>query len=314
MQDTSPRAPNKPRKKRTRKVAKNQPSLDSFALRSALPSNHDAEASEPTLVEDLNLERRKRRKTTPPKSAAASTPAGESARDPPPDLFEQLQTEAGLTGTQEVIDQVMVDTLVINTPKGDAMKSSPPVQVDAVEETVPESSLPHAAHVQSRSVTPPNAGEDITQAIDGDDVQQATDTRTSQVTPKKQIKITKSGKLVSSPPKKPDPPIATTPKRRGRPRKAAKIKNMSSTITIIRYGSDKPSRLALGEKIDAILTGSKKVEKHVSIVAPKPAGPPKPAHPFFTGKVAQKTTEKHTQPEADPRLAAPRRVPARLGN
>ena len=307
MQDTSPRAPNKPRKKRTRKVAKNQPSLDSFALRSALPSNHDAEASEPTLVEDLNLDRRKRRRTTPPKPAVASTPAGESARDPPPDLFEQLQTEAGLTGTQEVIDQVMVDTVVINTPKGDAMKSSPPVQVDAVEETVPESSLPHAAHVQSRSVTPPNTGEDITQAIDGNDVQHATDTTTAQVTPKKQIKITKSGKLVSSPPKKPDPPIATTPKRRGRPRKAAKIKNMSSTITIIRYGSDKPSRLALGEKIDAILTGSKKVEKHVSIVAPKPAGPPKPAHPFFTGKAAQKTTEKHTQPEADPRLAAPRK-------
>jgi DNA polymerase III delta prime subunit len=310
VQDTSSKAPNKPRKKRTRKIAKNQPSLDSFARRPALPSNeanNDAEASEPTLVEDLNLDRRKRRKTTPPKPAATSTTAGESARDPPPDLFEQLQTEAGLIGTQEVIDQVMVDTLVINTPKGDAMKSSPPVEADAVEETVPESSLPHAAHIQSRSVTPPNASEDITQAIDGDDVQRDTETPIAQVTPKKQIKITKSGKLVSSPPKKPDPPISTTPKRRGRPRKAAKTKNLSSTITVIRYGSDKPSRLALGEKIDAILNGGNRVEKHVSILAPKPAGPPKPAHPFFTGKAGQKTTENHTQPEADPRLAAPKK-------
>ncbi|KAG9197135.1 hypothetical protein G6514_002233 [Epicoccum nigrum] len=309
VQDTtcSPKATNKPRKKRTRKVAKNQPSLDSFARRSALPSNeanNDAEADEPTLVEDLNLARRKRRKTTP---ATAFTAVGESVIDPPPDLFEQLQTVAGLAGTQEVIDQVMVDTLVRNTPKGDAMKSLPSIKVNTVEEAVPESSPPHAAHAQSRSVTPPNAGEDITQATNDGNVQQAADTATAQVTPKKQIKITKSGKLVSSPPKKPDPPISTTPKRRGRPRKAAKVKNLSSTITVIRYGSDQPSRLALGEKIDAILNGSKNVEKHVSLVAPRPAGPPKPAHPFFTGKAGQKTTEKHTQSETDPRLVAPKK-------
>ncbi|KAF2995663.1 hypothetical protein E8E13_001775 [Curvularia kusanoi] len=307
VQDTSPRASNKPRKKRTRKPthSKNQPLLDSFARRPALPANEgNDDANEPTLIEDLNLDRRKRRKTTPP---ADSIAAGGNTLGPTPKLCDLLQTETGFTGTSEVVDQVMVDTLVASTPKSGAVGSSPPIVGDALETSVPESSLPHALQAQSRSVTPPNAGADTLQPQNEEDLRENANAATVEITPKKQIKVTKTGKLVSSPPKKPDPPASTTPKRRGRPRKATKNKNLSSTITVIRYGSDKASRLALGSKIDTILNGGKSAEKHVTIIPPKPTGPPKAPHPFFTGKAGQKTAEVPPQPEPDRRLVTPRK-------
>lgn len=307
MQDTSPKT-SKPRKKRTRKPtqSRNQPSLDSFARRPAVPPN-EANPSEPTLAEDLNLDRRKRRKTTPLESTTNSTITHPPAADLRPDLYDQLQAEAAFTGTQEVIDQVMVDTLVETTPKSDALVSSPPIAGDVRGEAVPDSSLPHAAHTHSRPSTPPLAGDDKTQGGNEDIPKEAADIATAETTSKKQIKVTKTGKLVSSPPKQPDPPTSTTPKRRGRPRKAAKNRNLSSTITIIRYGSDKASRLALGQKIDAILSSGKPVEKHVSILPPKPAGPPKAPHPFFTGKASQKTAEASTKPQADRPPVNPRK-------
>ncbi|KAF3042888.1 hypothetical protein E8E12_004150 [Didymella heteroderae] len=305
VQDTGPKA-SKPRKKRTRKAAhaKNQPSLDSFARRPAQSREADVKAddvAEPTLEEDLNLDRRKRRKTASPKPTD-TLDADHTTAGPTPDLFQQLQAEAG--GTQEVIDDIMVDALVANTPKGELFKSSPPVTEDS-EGAVPEPSLPQAAVSQSRSVTPPIAGESATET--GNENAPPETLGNAKVTPKKQIKITKTGKLVSSPPKKPDPPASITPKRRGRPRKAAKNTNLSSTITVIRYGLDEASRVAFGQKIDTILNGGKASAKHVSIVPPKPAGPPRPAHPFFTGKAGQKKTEATPKAETERRPVTPKK-------
>ncbi|KAF2627338.1 hypothetical protein BU25DRAFT_491395 [Macroventuria anomochaeta] len=316
VQDTSPKAP-KPRKKRTRRTAhtKNQPSLDSFARRPAVQSNEaDVKASADELAgssleEDLNLDRRKRRKTVSPEPTTDATDAGRMAAGPPSDLYQQLHAEAGLTGTREVIDDIMVDThtLVTSTPKGEALGSSPPIAEDAPEDTVPESSFPQAAKPTSRSVTPPNAGERVAETGNENVPSEATGSTAAKITPKKQIKVTKTGKLVSSPPNKPDPPTSTTPKRRGRPRKAAKNNSLSSTVTIIRYGSDNASRLAIGQKIGAILSGGKSSEKHVSVVPPKPAGPPKAPHPFFAGKAGQKKVEALTKPEPERRTVTPRK-------
>lgn len=258
-------------------------------------------AAVPTLEEDLNLNRRKRRKTASPERGTDRLDADQVIEGPEPDLFQQLQAEAG--ATQEVIDDIMVDTLVADTAKPEAPKSSPPVAED-FEGVVPELSLPQSATKRSRSVTPLTVGECATET--GNENSPPKIVENAKVNPQKQIKVTKTGKLVSSPPKKPDPPVSTTPKRRGRPRKVAKNTNLSSTITIIRYGSDKISRAVLGQKIDAILNGGKASAKLVSI-PPKPAGPPKPAHPFFTGKAGQKKVEAPLKPEPERRPVTARK-------
>ncbi|KAJ8114682.1 hypothetical protein OPT61_g3498 [Boeremia exigua] len=288
VHDTSPKA-SKPRKKRTRKTVntKNQPSLDSFARRPAIQSN---ETDEPTLEEDLNLDRRKRRKTASPHPTPKQTNADQITAGPQSDLYQQLQAEAEHTETHDVT----VDTLVTSTPKDETPGSTPPIVDNVVEESIPESSLPQAGENPSCSATPPLPME-------------SAEIINAEVTAKKQIKVTKTGKLVSSPPSKPEPPTSTTPKRRGRPRKAAKKTNLSSTITVIKYGYDKLSRLAFGQKIDGILNGGKPSEKHVVIVPPKPAGPPKAPHPFFVGKPGQKKAEEPTKPDAERRPATPRK-------
>ncbi|KAL5120034.1 hypothetical protein ACEQ8H_002132 [Pleosporales sp. CAS-2024a] len=109
------------------------------------------------------------------------------------------------------------------------------------------------------------------------------------VTPKKQIRVTKSGKLVSSPPKPTlQEPMTTQKKRRGRPPKAKVL----PTVTIIKYGADAASRHALGGRIDAILAGIGSTTKQSTSARSKPCKsvePPKSTHPFFLGKPVQKT-------------------------
>ncbi|KAJ5020389.1 hypothetical protein J3E73DRAFT_412057 [Bipolaris maydis] len=107
------------------------------------------------------------------------------------------------------------------------------------------------------------------------------------VTPKKQIKITKSGRLVSSPPKSTVDPTSPPKKRRGRKPKHAKV---LPTVTVIKYGTDPASRSAIGQKIEEILSAKRKSTKREASqknAQPKPAAPSKVTHPFFLGK-AQK--------------------------
>ncbi|UPX14791.1 uncharacterized protein EKO05_0005263 [Ascochyta rabiei] len=309
-QNTGPQL-TKPRKKRTKRVAsaKDQPSLDSFARRPAVKSTGVDVAhalAGPSLEHDLNLDRRKRRRTASPKPASKVLRGNLSIGGPPPDLYQQLHTEAASVGTQQVIDDVMVDTLVASTPKDTVLGLPlPQTPKDALEDAVPESSLPQAADHASPSVTPPNAAQDAATGNDNPPPG-AVDRTAENTTPKKQIKVTKTGKLVSSPPK-PNPPASTTPKKRGRPRKATKTTNLSATITVIKYGSDSESRLELGRMIEAILCGSKSSNKRTAVIPPKPVGPPKAPHPFFTGKAGQKKAEVPTRPEAERRPVTPRK-------
>lgn len=126
-------------------------------------------------------------------------------------------------------------------------------------------------------------------------------------TPKKQIKVTKSGKLVSSPPK-PKTEDSTTPKKR-RGRKPAKPKALA-TVTIIKYGTDATSRHAIGGRIEAILAGITSIGKRSTTtkkVPSKPAEPPKSTHPFFMGKAAQKAGDIPTKPAANLPPPTPRK-------
>tara|TARA_R110002003_G_scaffold135_4_gene12519 strand:+ start:4151 stop:7822 length:3672 start_codon:yes stop_codon:yes gene_type:complete len=132
-------------------------------------------------------------------------------------------------------------------------------------------------------------------------------TKISEVTPKKQIKVTKSGKLVSSPPK-PKPEESSPPKKR-RGRKPAKAK-LSPTVTIIKYSLDSASRHSIGGRIEAILNGRNAIVERPTIPSkgpPKPALPPKSTHPFFMGKAGQKTDVGSVKPVTDQRPPTPRK-------
>lgn len=132
-------------------------------------------------------------------------------------------------------------------------------------------------------------------------------------TPKKQIRVTKSGKLVSSPPKPSAESPATPKKRRGRKPAQAKI---PPTVTIIKYGSDPTSKHAIGGKIEAILnsksTKSKKSTTPKKATTPKKRStkavqPPKSTHPFFAGKAGEKADAVQSKPPVNQRPPTPRK-------
>ncbi|KAI8932041.1 hypothetical protein NX059_010934 [Plenodomus lindquistii] len=277
----------KPRKKRTRKsgmskdkisselAAKGQTSLERFARSSKIHelTESDASNSETTadvsLEEDPNQERRKRQKTvSPPPVAGQASSAQSNSNDL--DWHRQLQVEAE-DPQGEIVEDVSMD----NTVEAEA-------HCDAQE----PSSLPRPADFIGAS----HAEQDIDRTHDEVLEMQKT-------TPKKQIKVTKSGKLVSSPPKA----VPESPKkRRGRPRTKPKV---SPTVTVIKYGSgaDLEHRTAFGQQIEEILKGPRRPGRRaakIKVATTKPAGPPKPPHPFFTGKK-----------DGPPAKAAPQQLP-----
>lgn len=268
------------RKKRTRKTdgakdknagshMKNQASLDRFtrppptpgAVANAIDSaNTPAEAC---LEVDPNHDRRKRQKTTSPEPQLEPP----TSAQPPPDSLDwhqQLQVQAGgsmdmQTTTAQPIhaDSTMVDISEEPTDEPEE-QSGPP--------TGP-STPPSVAHLGLVNVPSELTSEDPKKAI-----------------PRKQIKISKTGKLLSSPPK-PAMETVTSPKKR-RGRKPAKAKILP-TVTVISYGKDAASRATIGQKIEDILNSKKASKTRTATqtkAPPKPSAPPKNTHPFFRGK------------------------------
>ncbi|KAH5037557.1 hypothetical protein HBI25_180100 [Parastagonospora nodorum] len=182
----------------------------------------------------------------------------------------------------------------VRAPGSESMLMAPTEPVDETPNTLLRTTSP---------VPTPAAPETIAATDEPLD----TDTVAEIVTPKKQIKITKSGKLVSSPPK-PKTEHSTTPKRR-RGRKPAKPKVLS-TVTIIKYGTDSTSRHAIGGRIDAILAGITSTGKRSTTTKKglsKPAEPPKSTHPFFMGKATKGVEDMPTKPAANLPPPTPRK-------
>jgi DNA polymerase III delta prime subunit len=209
---------------------------------------------EPNLEADPNQDRRKRRKTDSPPPAQSGTVASNVLGSASLDWHQQLEREAGPSMASQTMS---ADPEPLRS--GDTANTS--------------------TNGHDRPVTPRN----------GAAVDLVSTSATSRATPKKKIKISKSGKLVSSPP--PGPGLETTPpkKRRGRKPKLKAV----PTVTIIKYGRNAETRGAIGGKIEAILRGEKPAQ-HLRIqkkAPPKPSGPPKPTHPFFLGKAAPKGDE-----------------------
>ncbi|CAN9373928.1 unnamed protein product [Alternaria alternata] len=241
--------------------SKNQASLDRFTLPPAIQSTNDTNVHdtntpvEASLEVDPNLDRRKRQKTASPEPVFNML----NSAQPDPGAFnwhQQLQAE----------EEVMRSNGVQGTPRSaiDAPLNILPKQVDQPDQAVEPNTLP---------VT------DMDIAANSNDSAASEPLKT---TPKKQIRITKSGRLVSSPPK---PTFEASPKKkRGRPRKEAKI---IPTVTVIRYGTDAASRSALGQKIEDILNAKKKLVARPATQKKAPSKPAGPTHPFFLGKASK---------------------------
>ncbi|KAF1938495.1 hypothetical protein EJ02DRAFT_505378 [Clathrospora elynae] len=270
--DTSPKG--KGRRKRTRKVdavkdkkeassTNNQASLDMFTraprIQGASEStgcNVDALA-DTSLEVDPNHDRRKRRKTTPP-MLSDEPPTSGVPQIGALDWHRKLQVEAERLMDTKEPPQASLDA---DTAMEDIME----------EQEIAPRIAPHAPR--------PLADQEIV-IISSD----AVANEPKQATLKKQIKVTKSGKLLSSPPKSAPEPSASPKKRRGR--KPAKAK-VSPTVTVITYGTDAASRSTFGQRIEDILNGRKPIAARPATpkrVPSKPAGPPKVTHPFFLGK------------------------------
>ena len=278
--ETNPKA-GPGRKKRTRKTdgakdkntgshLKNQASLDRFtrppptkeAVGSAV--NNPGTSAELSLDVDPNQDRRKRQKTASP-DPSLEPPTSAQPRPDSLDWHQQLhvQVEEGSIGVQATTEQplhadsTMVDVLEEPTHKPGEQSDSP---------TVP--------------ITPPSIAQP---GLDTIPLEHILDDSKKAI-PRKQIKISKSGKLLSSP-LKPTVEPTTSPKRR-RGRKPTKPK-ISPTVTVISYGTDAVSRATIGQKIEDILNAKKTSKTRAATqnkVATKPAAPPKNTHPFFRGK------------------------------
>ncbi|KAF1921456.1 hypothetical protein BDU57DRAFT_510266 [Ampelomyces quisqualis] len=267
-----------PKKKRARKTegvkekrdgglaTKNQASLHHFARAIRVPHADLAvigHAEDTPAQEDSNSERKKRRKTASPPPTDASTNTV-----PTLDWHQQLQVEA----LRPHLDITTVPVL------------------EEIEED-PSSLLQSTALALAMGSPDPGVSQAASTSENNGVI----------VTPQKQIKVTKSGKLVSSPLK---PTVEeSSPPRKRRGRKPAKMK-ICPTITVIRYGIDAANRQALGDKIEAIL--SKKFNSQRSTITKngpsKPPEPPKVTHPFFSGKPVAKVEEvaSKSAPEARP--------------
>lgn len=247
-----------------------------------------------TLEDDANHGRRKKRRTV--------SPAAGTDRDAPIEpqqhaesvaRYQQLETKAKRGGTE----------------KGDIVLSA--LAEEAHMQGEPTSGQDRfggeAESIALSAFENPDAG-------DPRDVQSIGDQVTKTAAKKKVIRISRNGKLLSSPPPvKPESDTSATPKkRRGRP-KGSKPKPFP-TVTVIKYGSDTRSRQSIGKSIDDILAGNR-----VSLARPvipakilsKHTGPPKPTHPFFLGQAAKddeappaKSVSDDHPPQRTPRKSA----------
>ncbi|KAL5379842.1 hypothetical protein DPSP01_008124 [Paraphaeosphaeria sporulosa] len=263
------RKPGSANKKKENLAAKSQSLMERFTKPArGQPAGEDAQvgteaiSEEPNLEEDPNQERRKRRKTNSPSPTQRGTLPDQVSEDARLDWEQQLELQAGL--------------------------STAPQTTLANSENLPNSDIENVpANEHGRPAIPPNhaALEPSTNGAHG----LVSKPSTSRPSPKKKIKISRSGKLVSSPP--PGAESETTPPNKRRHRKP-KLKAIP-TVTVVRYGRNADSRRIIGEKIEAILRGEKPTLRPVTpMKAPlKPSGPPKPTHPFFLGKAAPKPDE-----------------------
>lgn len=220
----------------------------------------------PTLEEDPYQDRRKRRKTNSPPPVPYNNAADNLPSHGSLDWHRQLELEAAPATSSEISPHASEPHEIESVPNT-ATIAAEPVEMAAI---LPRNDAPAAG-----THTPSEIGP--------------TPTTEQMSSKKKTMKVSKSGKLTSSPPQS---EVEPPKKRRGR---KPKLKVLP-TVTIIKYGQDLASRRVFGEKIEAILNSQKPVARPATLkkAPPRPTGPPKPTHPFFLGKAAAPSDQGQT--------------------
>jgi len=271
--------------KKTSSISKDQSLMDHFSHPSTVPEKNTSLSKpkdlfhETTLEEDPNIDRRKRQKTSSPVPSHTGTIVPVSHTNEPLDWQQQLQAEA-------------MKEIELPSQDGD------PLRKPEMSGTTPGISTIERCNL-IQPITPPNSTIGETRCVPSED-SMAVLPEPKAVPTKKIIKISKNGKLLSSPPS--TELKAASPKRR-RGRKPAE--KSAPSITILKYGQDIDSRRVIGMKIEAIIAGSKikSQREPPKKPAPKLSDPSKPTHPFFLGKAVQKNEGPVTnasRPEAQP--------------
>jgi DNA polymerase III delta prime subunit len=255
-------------KKRSKKqVANGQPTIfQGFRIKPEVTARSLEEAAAFTgpipqvdLEVDPNYERRKRRKTVSPKTEQSTRNESHAHRAVTSDCdegyvalewHEQLKAEAS-KGTEEV------------------------------EEQVPELDEPGSGQANGTSKQPIQYAE---RAASNSDQTTPTKSKDDELKTTRTMRL-KGGKLAS--------PIAQEQESLKTPRKSRRPKVVDPATLVVKvdYGRLSADAQKLGERIQGILNGK---EVHRLPIFPKtkaakanakPEGPPKPTHPFFSGKV-----------------------------
>ncbi|OAL46437.1 hypothetical protein IQ07DRAFT_683216 [Pyrenochaeta sp. DS3sAY3a] len=288
-------APNLPsgttKKKRARKSGsvkstsstKSQPSLEQFTRPPRTHDNGDTASNgegpqTSSLEEDPNAHRRKRQKT--------DSPAPANSHD--------VEKQADLRQTSDT-QQPQHDTIAAQDIEGSKV-GEVVVSTSNVQEEQPWSEVDASAQSRARPVAShPKVVINCSTPVP---------TQQKPVISKKQLKVTKSGKLLSSPPVTDSEQAGPSKKRRSR--KSTKPQTLP-TVTVIRYGSDDASRASFGAKIEAILSSKKaskgRPTKAKDSVLKAPIAP-KVNHPFFTGKPPPQKEKVPEQRPPTPRKSA----------
>ncbi|TID19090.1 Transketolase [Venturia nashicola] len=290
------------------------------------PHTHIRPQEEPTLEPDPNYERRKRRKTGSPASEterpSESNPgAGIQHENAPLPWHEQLLVEAAKVEH----DSADLDT---NSPPIDSHDSTKtPKTVSFLPSTISRETAVESNGPPDQSMVS-ITGTGVTETAGVEMAEQAR--RASEETQEDPVKLPAktNGRVLRTPrPRTPSPntntrlvrmiqlkggKLASPPKPKSKPepekveikrKTRARGKQTKQLFVTITYGNSDEGK-SIGEKINRILDGEERVEIKVvdpiiptKIITPKkvspkkPSGPPKPTHPFFSGKPLPKPVQ-----------------------
>lgn len=283
-----------------------QASIAAFAGLKKEPNSANDLSEATSLEEDPNIGRRKRQKTATPEpedlEQSAAEKGGETVdqgeekveQEQQPSWLEQLENDA-VKETEKEPERIEVEA---SSPTAHEQEPAP-----IGSEVVPGTSPRPAGTADEEIRTPvPPSSPPVIQKSPAEKIVTVPSSPSKPSPPRKMLRLNAKGRFsspVSNPPNDDlvDPGIERKTRSRGRK------KNLKQLLVKISYIKDDERAVQMAEDIDEILAGVKRAPElitnpHSKATEPpkarKPTGPPKPTHPFFTGKASRKDADEAT--------------------